>query len=49
MMDELTTRAKEVHDEAVGLAAKGDHKMAVMAMQAATERVQKALRLAGVQ
>lgn len=49
MMNELTSRAAEVHDEALGLAAKGDHKMAVMAMQAATERIQKALRLAGVQ
>ncbi len=49
LMDEQTNRAKEVYAEAVALAAKGDHKMAVMAMQAATERVQKALRLAGVQ
>lgn len=49
MMDELTKRAQEIHDEGVGLAKKGDHKMAIMALQAATERVQKALRLAGVQ
>lgn len=49
MMDELTQRAKEIHDEAVGLAKKSDYKMAIMALQAATERVQKALRLAGVQ
>lgn len=49
MMDELTKRAKEIHDEAVGLAKKSDYKMAIMALQAATERVQKALRLAGVQ
>src|SRR3569623_1635848 len=49
MMDELTKRAQEIHDEAVGLAKKSDYKMAIMALQAATERVQKALRLAGVQ
>ena len=49
MMDELTKRAKEIHDEALGLAKKSDYKMAIMALQAATERVQKALRLAGVQ
>lgn len=49
MMGELTKRAQEIHDEGVGLAKKGDHKMAIMAMQAATERVQRALRLAGVQ
>lgn len=49
MMDELTKRAEEIHDEALGLAKKSDYKMAIMALQAATERVQKALRLAGVQ
>lgn len=49
MMDELTKRAHEIHDEGVGLAKKGDHRMAIMAMHAATERVQRALRLAGVQ
>lgn len=49
MMNELTKRAEEIHDEALGLAKKSDYKMAIMALQAATERVQKALRLAGVQ
>lgn len=49
MMDELTTKAKEIRAEGEGLAAKGDHKMAIMALQAATERLQRALRLAGVQ
>ncbi len=49
VMNELSTRAKEIHDEGAALAAKGDHKMAIMALQAATERLQKALRLAGVQ
>ena len=49
LMDQQTERAREIHDEAMGLAKKGDHKMAVMALQAATEKVQRALRLAGVQ
>jgi tetratricopeptide (TPR) repeat protein len=49
MMDVLAKRAKEIRDEAVALAAKGDHKQAIMALQAATERLQKALGLAGVQ
>lgn len=49
MMDKLAARAKEIHDEAVGLAAKGDHQQAILALQAATERLQQALRLAGVQ
>jgi len=48
-MDELVKRAKEIHDEGAALAAKGDHKMAIMALQAATERLQQALHLAGVQ
>lgn len=49
MMDELTKRAQEIRGEALALAQKSDYKMAIMALQAATERVQKALRLAGVQ
>ncbi len=49
LMDGQTKRAQEIHDEAVALANKGDHKMAVMALQAATDKVQRALRLAGVQ
>ncbi len=49
MMDKLAARAKDIRDEGVGLAAKGDHKKAIMALQAATERLQQALRLAGVQ
>ena len=49
MMDQLAARAKEIHDEGVALAEKGNHKMAIMALQAATERLQQALRLAGVQ
>jgi hypothetical protein len=48
-MNDLAKRAKEIHDEGVALAAKGDHKMAIMALQAATERLQQALHLAGVQ
>lgn len=48
-MNELEARAKEIHDEGMALAAKGDHKQAIMALQAATERLQRALRLAGVQ
>lgn len=49
MMDVLAKRAKEIQLEAMGLAAKGDHKQAIMALQAATERLQRALRMAGVQ
>ena len=49
MMTVLAKRAEEIRDEAVGLAAKGDHKQAIMALQAATDRLQQALRLAGVQ
>jgi len=49
MMNQLAGRAKEIHDEGTALAAKGDHKMAIMALQAATEKLQQALRLAGVQ
>jgi tetratricopeptide (TPR) repeat protein len=49
MMHQLAGRAKEIHDEGTALAAKGDHKMAIMALQAATEKLQQALRLAGVQ
>ncbi len=49
MMDELVARSAEIHGEAVALAAKGDYKMAIMALEAATQRVQRALRLAGVQ
>ena len=49
MMHDLAKRAKEVRDEGVALADKGDHKQAIMALQAATERLQQALRLAGVQ
>jgi tetratricopeptide (TPR) repeat protein len=49
MMDKLAARAKEIRDEGVGIAAKGDHKKAILALQAATERLRQALRLAGVQ
>jgi tetratricopeptide (TPR) repeat protein len=49
MMDVLAKRAKEIRNEGVALAAKGDHKQAILALQAATERLQRALRLAGVQ
>jgi hypothetical protein len=49
MMHELEARAKEIRGEGKTLAAKGDHKQAIMALQAATERLQRALRLAGVE
>ena len=49
MMDKLAARAKEIHGEAVALAAKGDHKQGIMALQAATNKLRQALRLAGVQ
>jgi len=49
MMDVLVKRAKEIKNEAIVLAFKGDHKQAILALQAATERLQRALRMAGVQ
>ncbi len=49
LMDELVVRSTEIQDEALALAAQGDYKMAIMALEAATARVQRALRLAGVQ
>lgn len=48
-MDKLSARAKEIHGEAVALAAKGDYKQGIMALQAATDKLRQALRLAGVQ
>ena len=48
-MNVLAKRAKEIKNEAVVLAFKGDHKQAILALQAATDRLRRALRLAGVQ
>lgn len=49
MMHQLAGRAKEIRSEGEALAAKGDHKQAIMALQAATDKLRQALRLAGVQ
>ena len=49
MMDVLVKRAKEIKNEAIVLAFKGEHKQAIQALQAATDRLRRALRLAGGQ
>ena len=49
MMEVLVKRAKEIKNEAIVLGFKGDHKQAILALQAATDRLRRALRLAGVQ
>ena len=48
-MDGFIARGHDIYGEGAALAAKGDYKAAIMAMQAATDRLQKALRIAGVQ
>lgn len=49
MMDEMVKKAAQIKAEGVAIAAKGDYKMAIMAMDAAVSNLQRALRLAGVQ
>lgn len=49
MIDELVKKAAQIKREGAEVAAKGDYKMAIMAMEAATSNLQRALRLAGVQ
>ncbi|HHM05835.1 MAG TPA: hypothetical protein ENJ19_08830 [Gammaproteobacteria bacterium] len=49
LMDRYVARAREIRAEGVALAEKGDHKSAIMALQAATKKLRLALRLVGVQ
>lgn len=49
MIDELVKKAAQIKREGAEVAAKGDYKMAIMAMDAASSNLQRALRLAGVQ
>ncbi len=48
LIDGFVKKAGKIKQEGVELAAKGDYKMAIMAMQAATSNVQRGLRIAGV-
>jgi hypothetical protein len=48
MIDEFVKKAAQIKTEGQSIAAKGDYKMAIMAMEAAASNLQRALRLAGV-
>jgi tetratricopeptide (TPR) repeat protein len=48
LIDGFVKKAAKIKSEGKDVAAKGDYKMAIMAMQAATSNLQRALRLAGV-
>lgn len=48
LMDGFVTKARGIEKEGKELAAKGDFKMAIMALQAATDNLQRALQLVGV-
>ncbi len=48
LIDSFVQKAAKIREEGRGVAAKGDHKMAIMAIQAATSNLQRALRMAGV-
>ena len=48
LIDGFVKKAGKIKQEGKDLAAKGDYKMAIMAMQAATSNVQRGLRIAGV-
>ncbi len=48
LIDGFVKKAGKIKEEGLALAAKGDYKMAIMAMQAATSNVQRGLRIAGV-
>ncbi len=48
MIDEMVKKAAKIKLEGQSIAAKGDYKMAILAIQAATSNLQRALRLAGV-
>ena len=49
LIDGFVNKAAGIKQEGQAIASKGDYKMAIMAMQAATSNLQRALRLAGVQ
>ena len=49
LMDGFVGEAAGIKKEGQDIAAKGDYKLAIMAMQAATSKLQRALRLVGVQ
>lgn len=48
LIDSFVQKAAKIKGEGKDVAAKGDYKMAIMAMQAATSNLQRALRMAGV-
>lgn len=48
LVDSFVQKAAKIRDEGKDIAAKGDHKMAIMAIQAATSNLQRALRMVGV-
>lgn len=48
LVDSFVQKAAKIREEGEELAAKGDHKMAIMAVQAATSNLQRALRMVGV-
>ena len=48
LVDSFVQKAAKIRDEGKAIAAKGDHKMAIMAIQAATSNLQRALRMVGV-
>ena len=49
LMNRYVDKAKTIKSEGLEIAAKGDYKMAIMAMQAATDNLIRALRSVGVQ
>ncbi len=48
LIEDFVKKAAQIKAEGQSIAAKGDYKMAIMAMEAATSNLQRALRLAGV-
>lgn len=48
LIDSFVQKASKIKGEGLDVAAKGDHKMAIMAMQAATDNLIRALRMMGV-
>ena len=48
LIDSFVQKGAKIRDEGKEVAAKGDYKMAIMAVQAATSNLQRALRMAGV-
>jgi hypothetical protein len=49
LMDTYVKKAEQIKSEGMEVAAKGDYPMGVMAMQAATDNMIRALRAVGVQ